>query len=175
MGRDKSTMQVDGTALAVRTTDVLRAAGCAPVVAVGGDESALRALGLEVVADIWPGEGPLGGVLTALRHLGERGADAVVIVACDLVEIDVPSVGGLIAAWHSGGAVDAVVATSGRLQPLCAVWAARCTPNVERRFVAGTRAVRDALADLVVLPVEVAPRAMRNVNTPSDLAGGGER
>ncbi len=58
-----------------------RSAARAPrdVVAIGGDADALRALGLPVVADDEPGEGPFPATLTALRHaLDRRGGRAVV-------------------------------------------------------------------------------------------------
>ena len=53
---------------------VLDAAGCAPVVLVGGDRSRLTAAtGREVLADTWPGEGPLGGVIDAVRWFAGGG------------------------------------------------------------------------------------------------------
>ena len=53
---------------------VLEAAGCQPVVFVGGDGDRLAATtGRQFVADTWPGEGPLGGVVDALRWFRRRG------------------------------------------------------------------------------------------------------
>ena len=61
MGRDKATLPVDGVPMAARVADALRRAGAEPVLAVGGDQAALEALGLTWVADRHPGEGPSGG------------------------------------------------------------------------------------------------------------------
>src|SRR5690606_32897540 len=49
MGTDKALLEVDGRPLARRLAEVLAAAGCDPVWCQGGDEPALRALGLDVV------------------------------------------------------------------------------------------------------------------------------
>ncbi|MEZ5248574.1 MAG: ribonuclease D [Ilumatobacteraceae bacterium] len=59
-----------GTSLVRRVAAALAAGGCRPVFAVGGDLVRLRAAGLEAVRDGWPGEGPLGGIVTAVRHAG---------------------------------------------------------------------------------------------------------
>ncbi|HEX2785027.1 MAG TPA: NTP transferase domain-containing protein, partial [Ilumatobacteraceae bacterium] len=51
MGVDKATLRIQGVAMARRVADVLLAAGCALVIAVGGDSVELRRLGLDGVAD----------------------------------------------------------------------------------------------------------------------------
>ncbi len=86
MGRDKAMVEVDGVPMAGRVAAALRAAGCHPVLAIGGDAPALAAIGLDAVADDHPGEGPLGGILTALRCFEPMpaSAQAVVIVSCDV-------------------------------------------------------------------------------------------
>src|SRR5258708_2361905 len=71
VGTDKALLVVAGRALARTAADALLAAGAARVVAVGGDRAGLEALGLEVVVDEHPGEGPLGAILTALAATDE--------------------------------------------------------------------------------------------------------
>ena len=85
MGTDKALLVVDGQPLAVIVADALRTAGADRVVAVGGDLDGLRALGLDAVPDLHAGEGPLGGILTALDATTE---DVVVVLACDLPGAD---------------------------------------------------------------------------------------
>src|SRR5687768_5401850 len=85
MGADKALVEGDGLAMARRAADALWAAGATEVMAVGGDAQALGRLSLEVVRDLHPGEGPLGGILTALAATDE---DVVVVLACDLVAAD---------------------------------------------------------------------------------------
>jgi molybdopterin-guanine dinucleotide biosynthesis protein A len=66
MGTDKALLEVDGVAMAVRVARALDAAGATEVMCIGGDAPALAALGLIVVTDRHPGDGPLGAVITAL-------------------------------------------------------------------------------------------------------------
>jgi molybdopterin-guanine dinucleotide biosynthesis protein A len=172
MGRDKALVPVDGTAMAARVVAALRAGGCHPVVAVGGDRAALEALGIDVIDDPWPGEGPLGGVLAALGWA----AGPVVVLACDVPFIDAHTVARLVAAPGDGDdggnddGPDAVVAHTDRPQPLCARWHQRATPVVAAAFAAGERSVRRALAGLSTASIEVDPAVIVDVDTPEDLA-----
>src|SRR5690606_15766602 len=102
MGRDKALIEVDGIALARRVADALRGGGCGRVVAIGGDGPALAALGLEPVPDGWPGEGPLGGLATALGTA--RGAEALVVAPCDLLSPSATVVDALLTTLVEGGA-----------------------------------------------------------------------
>ena len=161
MGVDKATLQVGGTAMARRVADALSAAGCSPVVAIGGDTAALADLGLDVVIDEFPGEGPLGGVLTALS-LGSP----VMVAACDLADLGAATVTRLVAAL---GDHDASIAFSDRAEPLCAIWSDQATPVLRSRFQAGERAMHRAIEGLDVAWVDVSAEGLRNVNSPGDL------
>lgn len=161
MGADKATLLVDGVPMVRRVADVLVAAGCSLVVTVGGDSAALRRLGLDNVADEFPGDGPLGGVLTALSVGGP-----VVVVACDLPHLGVATVTTLIAAL---GPHHAAVARSDRQEPLCAIWSQLAAPLLRAKFASGERAMHRAIAGLDVAWVAVPARDLHNVNTPSDL------
>jgi molybdenum cofactor guanylyltransferase len=161
MGADKATIPVAGVAMARRVADALTAAGCSPVVAVGGDTAALRALGLEYVADEFPGEGPLGGVLTALSV-----GSPVAVVACDLPHLRPQTLTELIEAL---GGHDAAVARSDRAEPLCAVWSDRAASLLRAQFQAGERAMHRAITDLDIAWVTVPATDLTNINTPIDL------
>ncbi len=164
MGRDKALIVVAGEPLCVRTARVLREAGALDVVALGGDGGAIGALGLGWHADLYPGDGPLGGIITALRVPAD---DVVVVVATDLVALT-PSIIRAIVAGLTPEA-DVALADSGRLEPLCGAWRRRAEPRLTAAFAAGERAVHAAVADLVVVSVRVDPATLRNVNSPSDL------
>jgi molybdopterin-guanine dinucleotide biosynthesis protein A len=65
MGRDKAHVAFGGEPMLARVAGALSGAGVDPVVVVGGDAAKAEELGLATIADGWPGEGPLGGLLTA--------------------------------------------------------------------------------------------------------------
>ena len=167
MGRDKALVEVDGAAMAARVAAALRDGGCAPVVAIGGDRAALAALGLGVVVDAHPGDGPLGGILTALGVAG--GHDAVVVVSCDLPWLTGSVVRAVAAAR---GDHDVAVASTDRREPLCAAWRRPAPAPLVEAFAAGERAVHRALELVDVVEVPVDRAALRNVNSPADLLGG---
>jgi molybdopterin-guanine dinucleotide biosynthesis protein A len=163
MGRDKAVLAVDGRAMAVRVADALWSGGCRPVHVVGGDEAALAALGLVTVADEAPGEGPLGGIITAVRQAAGSG---VVVAACDLPWLDERTVRDVADAL---GGHDVAVARTDRIEPLCAMWSGSALAVLERLFADGVRAVHRVFDELDVVTVDVQPGSLRNINTPADL------
>jgi molybdenum cofactor guanylyltransferase len=172
MGRPKAFVEVDGVAMARRVADTLLLAGCEPVVAIGGDAAPLALLGLATVADGFPGEGPLGAVITALEHAS---GSPVLVAACDLPWLDVETVSAVMAAGRVASPPDVVVATTGRLEPMLSLWSPTALHHLRARFVAGERAVHAALDGLSVVTVPVAATALRNVNRPDDLHLGPSR
>jgi molybdopterin-guanine dinucleotide biosynthesis protein A len=165
MGRDKALLAVGGVPLALRVAGALREAGAAPVVAVGGDGAALRDLGLTWWPDQHPGEGPLGGLLTAFAARGD--AAIVVALATDLPYVTATTVTALVDAVRGH---DAALASTGRREPLCAAWQVRTSaPVLALAYAGGERAVHRALGGLDVVEVPVTSDELRNVNTPQDL------
>jgi len=172
MGRTKALVDVGGVPMAARVASALRAAGCASVVAIGGNVDELSVLGLAVVPDVDPGGGPLAGIVTALETLLETGpesADWLCVAACDLPGLDAATVLRLAAAAAEHPDVDVVVARTDRLEPGCACWRIDAAPRVRRLYDDGVRAVHGVLDSLAVVAVDVDSEALRNINTPDDL------
>lgn len=195
MGRDKSLVEIDGRPMAARVADALRSGGCDPVLAIGGHGAALVRLGLEPVADRWPGEGPLGGLATGLaaavarRPDDDPHADPIAVVApCDWLRPDPALVQALAQALGraskdpSGaptatapGATVAVPVVDGRRQWVHAAW--RATPDLaEAMAVLLDRGARrmDAVATLVgdpgaVIDLPVVVAALDDADSPEDL------
>ncbi len=175
MGRDKALLEIAGRPLAARMADLL-----APIVArvtLVGNPQHYAQFGLPVVADGWPGEGPLGGMVTALDAAR---APWCVIVACDLPFLTADWLRFLCERATGLGEesdVDAIVPESTRgLEPLCAVYRKACGKTLREAFERGTRKVTDALAELQLERIaEMEWRAFspdgllfRNVNMPED-------
>jgi molybdenum cofactor guanylyltransferase len=166
MGRDKALIEIDGRAMAARVAMSMAAAGCSPVFAVGGDAGSLGAIGLTVIDDRWPGEGPLGAIITALVHTEVP----TVVAACDLPWLDEVTVRSLIRDVQRPGIdVDLVLATAHRDEPLCGCWMPSALGELRRSFDDGERAVHRAIARLKTVRVQVTTAAVRNVNEPADL------
>jgi molybdopterin-guanine dinucleotide biosynthesis protein A len=123
-------------------------------------------LGLPVVADRFPGLGPLAGIETALRATV---AEWNLVVACDMPALDVSILEKLFEAAGSG---DCAVPSysDGQVEPLCAVFHTRCHAAVLKALDDGVRKVTEALRrlDLQYVRVEKAD-SFANLNTPEDL------
>jgi molybdopterin-guanine dinucleotide biosynthesis protein A len=161
MGRDKARLPFRGSELvSVVASAVARAAG--NVTLIGHAD-------LPAIPDRYPGEGPLGGILTALHHTS---SDWNLIVACDMPEVSDAFLSELLAqAGRSGADVLLPCGPDGLPQPLCAVYHHRALPAMEERFLRGVRKVTAALEGLAVERLAVAELSLfQNVNTPEDWA-----
>ena len=141
MGREKALLPFRGGVLARSVAaNVARAAGSATLV---GRPEVVGRLGFPAIADLYPGEGPLGGILTALHH---SMADWNLVTACDMPALTTPLLAALLEAAE-GLDADALVPAgpSGRLEPLCAVYHRRAGLPLGQRFAAGVRKVEAAL------------------------------
>jgi molybdopterin-guanine dinucleotide biosynthesis protein A len=170
MGRDKAFVEVDGRPMVRIAAAALSAAGARAVHCVGGDQAALSRLGLDAVADLHPGEGPLGGLAVALRLADP--ALPVMVLTCDLVRIDAATVLAVLAGLAaSPAAALAAPVVDGRPQYLTAAYRpARCADAVDAAFAAGERAVRAGLRGLAVAEVHgLDPAALADADTPDAL------
>jgi len=171
MGRDKAQLEIAGEPLILRTAHLLES--IAGAVTVVGNPDAQRELGQRAIADDFPGAGPLGGIVTALRNAATPWS---LIVATDLPYLTSEWLEYLIERGLASSG-DAVMATNERgLQPLCAMYNERAEPPLRRAFERGTRSVIAALREIRV--EEIAPAEwnrfdsegllFKNMNSPED-------
>jgi molybdenum cofactor guanylyltransferase len=171
MGRDKALVEVDGAAMARRIACALAAAGAGRVVAVGGDAGALTSLGLPVVADRWPGEGPLGGLVTALED-PERSAAVAVVLSCDLTDPDAGAIAATVRERARLGCDAVVPVVGGRHQWLHGAWDRRAAGILTDVFAAGERSVAGAALSLRIRTLGGVPAAaVHDADRPEDLTG----
>lgn len=171
MGRDKALIELDGRSLAERAVAACRVGGCEPVLTVGGDGPALEARGLRPVPDAHPGQGPLGGILTALAT-APLDRD-VFIVAVDVPGLDPAAIARVIDALAADPTADVALPLdqTGRRHHLHAAWAPGARDPLAAAFARGERAVRRAIEGLRVVDVEVGEEvSLLDVDTPADLA-----
>lgn len=163
MGRDKALLEDGGVPLAARVAGVVReAAGSCAIVAPGGR---YEGLGFPVLIDIWPGEGPLGGILTALR---DGAAERNLIVAVDMPRLSREWLERLLAVAAGCEETVVPVRADGEFEPLCAVYRAGARAALEAFFADGGRRVKDALRTIPVRTVPAEEGVLVNVNRPEE-------
>ncbi len=121
-----------------------------------------------MIQDVYPGVGPIGGIVSALGHpLGQRG---VFVLAGDLPDITGVDVGVVLAAADVHADAWAVLARTGRLEPCVGVYRPGAFVMLRERVV-GAQANRlyDALPAERVVTVAVEAAHLRNVNMPADI------
>ena len=145
MGTDKAFVEVDNLTLLQRVTAALYEAGAASVVVVGGDAQRVNDLGLLYVEDEWPSQGPLAGIITALRSTS---AETVAVLSCDLTR---PSAVAINAVRGDLGEADvSVPVLEGQAEWLHAVWRRSALRSLERSFANGVRAPKRAVGELQI-------------------------
>ncbi len=160
-GSDKALAVVDGEPMAHRIARQLEVAGAREVVFVGGAD---RIAGFSHWADDFPGEGPLGGLLTVFRRAVDP---VVVVVACDLPDLDASTISAVVAGLTTG--VDVAVARTDRREVLCAAWdRLGAGPACSQAFAAGERSLQRLLVGLRVHDVPMSADRFRNINTLGD-------
>ena len=165
MGRNKALLPYSDTFLVLFIARAVRAAAGSAVLV--GPPDQLAGLGLTVVPDLRPGQGPLAGVEAALASTD---AEWALIVACDMPRLSPRLLAGLVSAARSSEA-DAIVAASGRgPEPMCAVWRRRkVLPEVRLALDQGRRKLHDLLSRLHVEQWRSAGGDwFENINTPAD-------
>lgn len=163
-GSDKALAPFRSSTVGANVVAALRGAGVDPVAAIGG--TAGSELGLPTVPDRRPGDGPLGGLATAL--LWAR-TGWVVVVPCDLPLLRADHVVRLLAP----GPVDdkPVVATvGGEPRISLSIWPAGDGRRVLRLLDGGQRRFRAAIDDRPWRGVELPEEAVLDADTPEELA-----
>jgi len=162
IGGRKPLVDIGGIRLIDPVIDAL--GPCRSLRLIGGDPAELEVLGIEVVGDQWPGEGPLGGIATALAT-----ADGdLMVVACDLPGVDRDTLERIARAGGEPG-VDVAVGLTDRRQPLLARWNVSARTAVLAAMRSGQRSPTDVLAGLVVAEVPVEVSVAVDVDDDGDL------
>jgi molybdopterin-guanine dinucleotide biosynthesis protein A len=167
MGRDKALLPFRGIALARYVAGTVAAA--AGNVTLVGEPERYRSLGYPMLADRYPGQGPLGGIITALAHSAENWN---LVLACDMPAVTSEFLIHLLEAAEAADAdVLAPAAPSGLPEPLCGVYHRRALAALERVFARGERRMRAALAAVRTVIMQADETGcFANVNTPADWA-----
>jgi molybdopterin-guanine dinucleotide biosynthesis protein A len=185
-GEDKALVRLGGKTM-LQLTGELLASVChdVTIIAPAGKYADAQ---WPVLADRWPGEGPLGGIVTALNSLKEAPAPedllALVhgpcpfafILSCDMPFLTKEFLAFLKKRAIASEALVVVPEAGRRLEPLCACWCVQSAGAIQAAFDAGGRKVTEAMKHV---PMEVLDesawkrfdtdgRLFWNMNTPED-------
>ncbi len=171
LGQDKTRVRVAGVPLTEIVARSLASAGAGEVIAIGGAATLVDEVDslTRWIPDAFPGQGPLGGIVTAFR---EALCDVLVVLACDTPEIDSTTPSRLVdALQRNESAAVAFAVVDEREQPLTAAWRiSRCGSILEEAFERGERAPRNVLPLIDAVAVTSIPSsAVADVDRPSDL------
>ncbi len=177
-GRDKALVQFGSTSLLLHITQLL--GSCTDSVTVVAARGKYTDLGIELIDDRWPGEGPLGGIITALQHTSNSGGHCEwnLILSCDLPFLTREWLEFLVTRTRTSSAQVILPHSAHGSEPLCACYRTEAAASLLSVFDSGVRKVTAALQQL---PTEVldesawkrfdsAGRLFWNMNTAADFA-----
>ncbi len=124
------------------------------------------------VPDRYPGQGPLGGLVTALEH---GSGPWLFCLACDFPLVRPQLLRSMVLQRHQGQAV--VPRLNGRSQPLLALYSKACSKTANRLFDTGVREVRRVAEEVTTVWLDEAQlqrldpglESFLNVNRPEEL------
>jgi molybdopterin-guanine dinucleotide biosynthesis protein A len=131
---------------------------------------------IERLSDHLPGEGPLAGILAALKKGEACNFTHVASFACDTPFFPSDIVEHLSQTLHKSPADYVVARCEGTLHRIFALWPISCRPNLEAAFAAGARSMQSVENRLMPTCADFlatgGPRGdpFFNINTPEHLA-----
>jgi molybdopterin-guanine dinucleotide biosynthesis protein A len=180
-GRDKALVRFGTTPLLLEIVELAKS--CTPKVAVVALAEKYAGVEghLEIIGDRWPGEGPLGGIITALQYtVGTNpSAEWNLILGCDMPFLTTEWLQFLVDhALKSPREIQVVLPHSAHgPEPLCACYRTSAVEPLKNVFDRGVRKVTQALKevrtevldDSVWKRFDSAGRLFWNMNTPADF------
>lgn len=152
----------------------------AEVLVVANEAEAYEDLGVDVVKDILPHRGPLGGILSGLLVASHEYS---FVIACDMPLVDRRLIREMASSRHGNDVV--VLSHKNGIEPLLGVYSKNCIKPLEESLFEGNLSVQDFLCGLKAQTFvcefdSSAPDVLPpffNVNTPQDysrvIAGAG--
>ena len=175
-GFDKARAELNSEAMLVRMCALLKdATGSVSVVAPFGRYAEF---GERIVEDRWPGEGPLGGIITALMDAHARNHQHTwcLIVGCDMPFLTIEWLNYLSERALASGAAVVTPQSALGLEPLCSCWHTSATGKLQYAFEDGVRKVTEAMKRVSMEVVDEedwarfdkSGRLFWNMNTPAE-------
>lgn len=175
MGRDKAWLDCGGMPLILRQIKLLQQLGPDEIFISAGSSRSDLDLGLTVLSDAFPGQGPLAGLERALEVTDQR---LLLALAVDLPRMTASMLRQIVGAAHANAGV--VPRINGQLEPLVACYPKRAHRLAADRLEAGQNSARGfasaclagGLAEILDLP-SAASGEFTNWNVPGDVEAPG--
>ncbi|HEU6447372.1 MAG TPA: molybdenum cofactor guanylyltransferase [Verrucomicrobiae bacterium] len=172
MGRDKAFLEIGGKTLLERQIRTVKNAGANEVFISGRPDADYSQFDCRVLADRFPGAGPLAGIE---RALSETSSPLVLVVAVDMPGLTPEFLAGL--KTHCEKNSGAITCVNGNMEPLVAYYPSGAQPLAENKLKEGSLAMKP-FAELCVKMdlarfVHFPPRdgfLFANWNHPNDTA-----
>jgi molybdopterin-guanine dinucleotide biosynthesis protein A len=181
MGRDKAHLVLDGGTLLERAAGVL-AAVTPRVLLASGNAPRYPELGLECLVDVEDGAGPLAGLAAVLERIAREDVPYACVLACDMPHVSAAVFRALLERARTAAADVCIVRTRAGLEPLCAVYHARCRTAVRAALSRGARRMDSFHGEVEVVALDVdalgpdcASNLSFNLNTPEEFRAAGGR
>jgi molybdopterin-guanine dinucleotide biosynthesis protein A len=172
MGRPKAFLPYQGTTIVEHVISSMRDL-FSEIFVVANEPEAYEDLGVDVVKDILPYRGPLGGILSGLLVASNQYS---FVIACDMPLVDKRLIRDMTSARHGNDVV--VLSHKNGIEPLLGVYSKNCIKPLEESLFAGNLSVQDFLGGLKAKTYvcefnstdEEALPPFFNVNTPQDYS-----
>ena len=145
-GRDKALVEFAGKPLLARMIELMRSfAQDVRIVAAAEKYTDFKTT---IVEDLWPGEGPLGGIVTALLDTQRRApaCEWNMIVSCDMPFLNAGWMTFLAQRAASSAAQVVVPHSAHGPEPLCAGWRTNALETLQPAFERGIRRVNEGIS-----------------------------
>lgn len=172
MGRPKAFLPYEGSTVIGHIVSEIKDL-FSEIFIVANEVESFEDLGVDVVKDILPHRGPLGGILSGLMTSSNHYA---FVMACDMPLIDRRLVRELISRRQDNDVV--VLSHPQGIEPLFGVYSKNCIKPLEESLFAGNLSVQDFLSGLKAGIYEWMPERpdadalppFFNINTPQDYS-----
>jgi molybdopterin-guanine dinucleotide biosynthesis protein A len=144
-GRDKALIEFGGKPMLVRMAELLGSVTSETFVVAAPERYAK--LGLECIPDRWPGEGPLGGIITALLHSQANAASCKwnFVVSCDMPFLAADWIQYMTERAAKSAAHVLLPHSASGPEPLCACYRTDAAEPLRAAFESGVRKITEAL------------------------------
>jgi molybdenum cofactor guanylyltransferase len=168
MGQDKGLMEIEGRPMVSYVLDLLAQLDIETKLIA--HQNGYKELGRQVIPDLIPEQGPMGGLHTALE---DNKKPYLLLLSCDMPFLPKEAVQKLLGAVKEQDVVAAEI--KGRMNPLFAVYKGELKEKVKENLASGKLRMQEFIKEceheIVRMEelVDQAPKRFLNINTPEDL------